>query len=239
MWIECGIINYKLLIPFIYPIFHPIRIIIHKDAERAVLESFVTYIGYLLSGFIYLIIKCRMGKKNELLNENQSNNEIKPIVIELNSSASSFLEDSEEETKAKIDNILSEKIMRKETNQIDFEKIKLEKRESKRKHLFIFILAIIYLIPMNLNAYKMGSSASLLFAIFSYVLFSRLILGMKIFSHQIFSLIIILVSNITTILLELIGNGGENIFLSLLFIVIIVTLFGLFDNFRSNSPSII
>ena len=52
---------------------------------------------------------------------------------------------------------------------------------------------------------------------------------MKIYSYQIFSLFIILVSNIITILLEFVGNGGENIFLSLLFIFIIVTLFGLYN----------
>ena len=96
MWIECGIINYKLIIPFIYPIFHPIRILIHKDEEKLILEPFIAYIGYLLSGFIYLIIKFRMKKKDTLLNENNSNNGIKPIVLELNNSSSSFLEESED-----------------------------------------------------------------------------------------------------------------------------------------------
>ena len=91
MWIECGIINYKLIIPFIYPISHPIRILIHKDEEKLILEPFNAYIGYLLSGFIYLTIKFRMRKKDTLLNENNSNNEIKPIVLELSNSSSSFL----------------------------------------------------------------------------------------------------------------------------------------------------
>ena len=234
MWIECGIINYKLIIPFIYPIFHPIRILIHKEEEKPILESFIAYIGYLLNGFIYLIIKYRMRKKVILLDENKSTNEIKPIILELNNSSSSILEEGKENRRNKINSIINEKIIKKEINQIDLKRKDLEKKESKRKHLFIFILSIIYLIPMHLNAFnpysfKMGSSASLLFAIISYVLFSKVILGMKIYSHQIFSLIIILVSNIITILLELVGNGGENIFLSLLFIFIIVTLFGLYN----------
>ena len=234
MWIECGIINYKLIIPFIYPIFHPIRILIHKDEEKLILEPFIAYIGYLLSGFIYLIIKFRMKKKDTLLNENNSNNGIKPIVLELNNSSSSFLEESKDNRETRINTIVNKKIIKKEINQIDLKRKDLEKKESKRKHLFILLLAIIYLIPMNLNAFnpysfKMGSSASLLFSIISYVLFSKIILGMKIYSHQIFSLIIILVSNIITILLELIGNNNDNIFLSLLFIFIIVTLFGLYN----------
>ena len=234
MWIECGIINYKLIIPFIYPIFHPTRILIHKEEEKPILESFIAYIGYLLNGFIYLIIKYRMRKKVILLDENKSTNEIKPIILELNNSSSSILEEGKENRRNKINSIINEKIIKKEINQIDLKRKDLEKKESKRKHLFIFILSIIYLIPMHLNAFnpysfKMGSSASLLFAIISYVLFSKVILGMKIYSHQIFSLIIILVSNIITILLELVGNGGEKIFLSLLFIFIIVTLFGLYN----------
>ena len=234
MWIECGIINYKLIIPFIYPIFHPIRILIHKHEEKPILEPFVAYIGYLLSGFIYLIIKYRMRKKDALLKENNSNNGIKPIVLELNNTKSIIFEENEENRITQINTIVNEKVIKKDINQIDLKRKKLEKKESKRKHLFIFILSIIYLIPMYFNSFnpysfKMGSSASLLFAIISYVLFSKIILGMKIYSHQILSLIVILVSNIITILLELIGNNSENIFLSLLFIFIVVTLFGLYD----------
>ena len=93
MWIECGIINYKLIIPFIYPIFHPIRILIHKDEKKPILESFIAYIIYLLSGFIYLIIKYRMRKKDALLNENNINNGIKPIVLELNNSSNTIFEE--------------------------------------------------------------------------------------------------------------------------------------------------
>ena len=115
MWIECGIINYKLIIPFIYPIFHPIRILIHKEEEKPILESFIAYIGYLLSGFIYLIIKYKMRNKVILLNENKSNNEIKPIILELNTSSSSLLEDKENR-RNKINTIVNEKIIKKEIN---------------------------------------------------------------------------------------------------------------------------
>ena len=82
----------------------------------------------------------------------------------------------------------------------------------------------------NPYAFKTSSSVSLLFSIISYVIFGRIILGMKIYSHQIFSLIIILVSNLTIILLVFIGKQNENIFLSLLFIFAIVVLFCLYNN---------
>ena len=82
----------------------------------------------------------------------------------------------------------------------------------------------------NPYTFKTSSSISLLFSIISYVIFSRIILGMKIFSHQIFALIIILISNITIVLLVFIGKNNENIFLSLLFIFAIVVLFCLYNN---------
>ena len=82
----------------------------------------------------------------------------------------------------------------------------------------------------NPYAFKTSSAVSLLFSIISYVIFGRLILGMKIYSHQILALIIILVSNITIILLVFIGKQNENIFLSLLFIFAIVVLFCLYNN---------
>ena len=105
----------------------------------------------------------------------------------------------------------------------------------KRKYLYILILAIIYLIPMILDAYnqydfKTSSPVSLFFSIISYVILSRLILGMKIYSHQIFALIIILVSNIAIILLAFIGRKNEHIFLGLLFIFAIVILYCLYNN---------
>ena len=53
---------------------------------------------------------------------------------------------------------------------------------------------------------------------------------MKIYSHQIFALIIILLSNIAIILLAFIGRKNEHIFLGLLFIFAIVILYCLYNN---------
>ena len=54
MWIECGIINYKLIMPLIYPALFQIRIIIHKDEEKPFKIFFTNYLGYLFSDLIYL-----------------------------------------------------------------------------------------------------------------------------------------------------------------------------------------
>jgi len=241
MWIECGIINYKLIIPLIYPLFYQIRRIIHKNDEKPFLQFFTNYLGYLLSGLIYLSIKWRMKKKKVITKNNDlSDKDVDTIVYELNdlfvptfndnfdrSSTSSFV---------KMKTLVNTKTVRSEhSNQIALEKIKIEKKNSKRKHLFILLLVVIYLIPMLLDAFnpyafKTSSSVSLFFSIISYVIFGRLILGMKIYTHQIFALIIILVGNIIIVLLVFIGKETQNFILSLLFIVSIVVLFCLYNN---------
>ena len=63
-----------------------------------------------------------MRKKVILLDENKSTNEIKPIILELNNSSSSILEEGKENRRNKINNIINEKIIKKEINQIDLKK---------------------------------------------------------------------------------------------------------------------
>ena len=85
MWIECGIINYKLIIPLIYPLFYQIRRIIHKNDEKPFLQFFTNYLGYLLSGLIYLFIKWRMKKKKVITEKGDlCDGDVGTIVYELN-----------------------------------------------------------------------------------------------------------------------------------------------------------
>ena len=235
MWIECGIINYKLIIPFIYPAFFQIRLIIHRGEEKPLLKFFTNYLGYLFSGLIYLFIQWRM-KKVVVSDEDINNIVVDTVVLELNDI---LLPNPEENNEIRVSSFVAVKThknsLKKVKNQIDLERKKVQKKISKRKHLFLLVLAIIYLIPMVLDAFnpytfKTSSSVSLFFSIISYVIFGRLILGMKIYSHQIFSLIIILVSNVTIVLLIFIGRKNENIALSLIFIFAIVVLFCLYNN---------
>ena len=238
MRIECGIINYKLIIPFIYPILFQIRRIIHEGEDKPMLEFFTNYIGYLFSGLIYLIIKYRM-KKKKVIDKDVIENEVEEIVIELND----VLLPNEDENSVisrgsfkKVKSLKKKKKIDINQNEVEKEKVqKLQKKKLKRKYIYILILAIIYLIPMVLDAYnqydfKTSSPVSLFFSIISYVILGRLILGMKIYSHQYFALIIILISNIAIILLVFIGRKNEHIILSLVFIITIVVLYCLYNN---------
>ena len=107
-----------------------------------------------------------------------------------------------------------------------------------KKYCFILLLIFIYFIPLFLDSYcstrdglnfKTSSSMSLFFCIISYVFFSRKLLGDKIYRHQIFSLIIIAVCIIFNNILIFAGEDYPNIWLNILFIFIIDTLYGLFD----------
>ena len=96
MWIEFGTINYKLIIPFIYPFLFQIRRLIHKEKEKPFYLTFTNYLGYLFAGLIYLIIVYRTKKKkqkNALTNPNnkkiQTMIELDNITADDNSSQSS------------------------------------------------------------------------------------------------------------------------------------------------------
>ena len=217
MRIECGIINYKLIIPFMYPIFFQIRRKIHENEEKPMLEFFTNYLGYLFSGLIYLIIKYRMKKKKVILDKDINENEIEEIVVELNDV---LLPNEDENTIISKGSFKKVKSLKKknntDNNQNELEKEKIKKIQKKKLK--------------NQYDFKTSSPVSLFFSIISYVILSRLILGMKIYSHQIFALIIILVSNIAIILLAFIGRKNEHIFLGLLFIFAIVILYCLYNN---------
>ena len=107
-----------------------------------------------------------------------------------------------------------------------------------KKYGFILLLVLIYLIPLFLDSYcstrddlnfKTSSSMSLFFCIISYVIFSRLLLGDKIYRHQIFSLIIIFVSIVINNVLIITGGDNSNFLLNILLLFIIDALYGLYN----------
>ena len=232
------LINYKLIIPFIYPFLYQIRKLIHQNDEKPFYEFFTNYCGYFFSGLIYLIIVCRMRKiqkQNDLTNPNgevlDNNIELETFSSDDNTSKSSV----KSSKKIRVKNNCTIK------NQIIIEKEKINKRQTRKKYLFILGLTIIYLIPMFLDSYcssnqninfKTSSSVSVFFCIISYVLLSRLILGHKIYRHQIFSLTIIIVCNIISIILILTGeinNVNSNMALNFVLMAVILSLYALYN----------
>ena len=238
MWIEFGDINYKLIIPFIYPFLYQIRKLIHQNDKKPFYEFFTNYCGYFFSGLIYLIIVCRMRKiqkQNDLTNPN---GEVLDNNIELETCSS---DDNTSKSSVKSIKTIRVKNNCSIKNQIIIEKEKINKRQTRKKYLFILGLTIIYLIPMFLDSYcssnqninfKTSSSVSVFFCIISYVLLSRLILGHKIYRHQIFSLTIIIVCNIISIILILTGEKNKvnsNMAINFVIMAVILSLYALYN----------
>ena len=106
------------------------------------------------------------------------------------------------------------------------------------------MLVLIYLSPMFLDSYTAAdnnlnfgtsSSISLFFYIFFYVFLSFLILGEKIYFHQIISSIIIVISILIVIILFLIKDENtENIFLNLLIVIVVTGLYALYNVFEKK-----
>jgi hypothetical protein len=229
MLIEFGIIDYKIIIPLIYPIFYQIRSLIHKDDEKALFEFFTNFCGYLFSGIVYLIIKHRMKKLN-------SKN-----IEKINSKNDNDKEDSRKE----LVNVVTEKQFRLVStikfseNQLNLEKKKIDKINSKKQYIYVLSLVLIYLFPMFLDSYTLvnnfdigtSSSISLFVSIFSNIILSKIILGEKIYSHQIFASMIILISILIVIILFLIKaiHIESNIEVNIALITFISSFYSLFN----------
>ena len=135
MWIEIGLIDYKILLPLTYPLLYEVRRILHKDDERVLFEFFMNFSGYLFSGIIYLIIKFRMGRvKSETIEQIDNNKD-------------EVSENNIKEKSAKIIQVHTVK------NQIEVEKEKLDKKKIRNQYLFLLLLVFIFLIPIFLDSY--------------------------------------------------------------------------------------
>ena len=223
--IELGEIDYKILIPLIYPILYQVRGLIHKDDEKALFLFFTNFCGYLLSGIVYLIIKWRTRRlksdkleKIDKIKDNKGEFKEKILVENTSKKISAY----------KIGD-----------NQIIVETKKVDYLKLRSKYLFILLLVCIYLIPMFFDSYTASkeelnfgtsSSLSLFFCIFFIIAFSRILLGHKIYSHQIFSSIIIVISILIVLILIFLHDDFSNYtFYNIIIIIIITGFYALFN----------
>ena len=238
MLLEFGIINYQLIIPFIYPFFYQIRRVIHSEDKKPFYEFFTNYCGYLFSGLIYLIITSRMKKSSSSdFDTKQTDKLLELRDIGMNNEVKSKNSPLKETTTIKLCNTINF------DNQINLEIMKRKSKKTREKYLYILLLACIYLIPMFLDSYcfsnedisfKTSSSMSLFFCIISYVFLSRIILGDKIYRHQVFSLIIIIVCNVISIILILIWENNSNLWVNMILMFVILSLYALYNVLEKN-----
>ena len=210
MLIELGIIEYQLILPLIYPFTYNIRNIIHQN-DKPFYDIFTHFLGYLLNGIVFIIIEYRTKRSSidiEKVNENQAKNS-------------------------------DEKFQKSNTfKQIDEKTQKKKEKKRKGKYLYILIINLIYLIPIFLEAYSIEyidsnfkASTYLFYIIFFYILFSRIILKLRIHKHQLLSIIIILICILILLALYFAKYkiNDKNLLFNTLFLLIIGSLYSLFD----------
>lgn len=190
---KIGIINWKLIIPLLYPVFYQLRFkIIENEEKSECYELFINYSSYLFAGLIYLIEYYRTNKREIF---NNIYNKIKKNLSEKNPSSN-----------------------KKITNELliaEVGKVKKEKEKINKNKLFLSVLklTLINLIPMSLEliaAYnseyfnvKTKESISMFFLIFFYIYFSKMFLDYKIYNHQILSMILLLICVILILIINI------------------------------------
>ena len=235
MYVEKGIINWKLIIPVLYPALYQIRkLFIHDDDEKPIFEFFTNYLGYLCGGIVYVYLSCRM-KKNRRSNYDENKNDKKKDLNEKDNDEGLYSQNLNNKENIKIESVkpvgLGNPSIQDE-NKNDLKMFIL------KKYGFILSLVLIYLIPLFLDSYcstrddlnfKTSSSMSLFFCIISYVGFSWKLLGDKIYRHQVFSLIIIGVCIILNNMLIIADGDNPNIWWNILFLFFIDFFYGLYN----------
>jgi len=220
MLIEFGIIEYKLILPFIYPFIYYLRRIFHKD-DKPLYGIFTCFLGFLFSGFALIIIQHRTKKSSiDIVIENENEKQSK-----------NFNERSQiKNTFNQIDEKKKKKIKKKKKKNIE--------RRKKRKYLYLLILNIIYLFPIFIESFTIGyinlnfkASTYLFYKIFCFILFSRIILHLQIYKHQLLSIIIIIICITILIIIYFIYKEEEskNLLFNSFYLLFMASFYSLFN----------
>ena len=203
MFIQLGLINYKLILPLVFPICLQLKILIGQS-DSGSYELFINYLSYSFAGFIYLMVR---------YNTIKSGKEIIPTTNKQVSTAESSAEKIQIDIYGDLD---SNAIIQKFKN----EKLKNEKKELRKLKLFVIFLVFMNFLPASLEIiiynslkdskdydyYDLKESCSMFFVILFYVLFSIIFLKHKIYNHQIFSLVIVIICTILIFISYVIEN---------------------------------
>ena len=210
MFIEFGILSYKLLLLLLHPIFNQIRVFETHKNTSPLYDSFTSSISYLSAGLVYLLIFRR--SKNLKQSSNQKNTEGTAVA----------------ENQKYID------------NQMYIEKKKVLKERKIKELPLILLLSFINLISMIIETLAAkeiyetttGSLGTLFYILF-YVAFSKIILKSKTYNHQYFSLFIIIACLLIYLSIDIIQIGKTFNFVtflkSIVYFIVVYGLYSLYD----------
>ena len=206
MFIQFGNLKIKLLIPILFPIFLKLRRTIRKknDIKSPVFKGFNDFLSLSLCGIFFLIIKINMKSKKKINNKNvKLETELKVINDNPDLQSDNISLKSDKSKKNIIEEIKSKDL----TNKM------IQIRKKTYYIILISLLELIAIIIKNIWRYEIADALILniavLMEIIFMILFSMIFLGLKLYSHQIFSIIgisiILLIFFIESILFNEIG----------------------------------
>lgn len=185
MLIQFGLINYKLFIPFSFPIFVQLRRFVRATGKiSALFKMFSNFVSYVLAGILYYLLEFISKSPEEPKTEKISITNEKqnfPLII-TNEYNKEFIEVNREES----------------ISPIEIQQKKIERQKKISKFLFLLKLSLLNLCANLLQYFfrdKMiiyfRQSVDEFFQAFFLTAFSIIILKTKLYSHQFLSLIII------------------------------------------------
>lgn len=217
MIIEFSVLNVKLLLFLVYPIF--IRIqdytyasYIKDDKDNQLFSTFRYFFSYLLSGILYLIFRFSTKRKHNTLNENKSDNQpkIKDDLFFFNDDNGPHL------------------------SLVDEEHVKIKRKKLFKIILFLFLLCAISIFSMCAGYFfkkKEYSNAKYsirtFFEITNFVFISYFLLHQKLYRHHFISFGCITVMLIVIFVLSF--SHLKEIGASILFYFLYEMFFGLYD----------
>ena len=186
MYIKFGSLQIKLLIPIIFPIFLQIRNYIRENTDYAtfIFKGFNNFLSLTLFGFFYLITKFT-SKSSKDVNESKN--------IDKKQELNNINDNNEEEKNPSLKDFHRKK-------EIETIKLKTSKTPKIKQFLFALLISGLQFTPMlSKNIWKTKNKGEFKFnlqtliQLIYLIVFSKCFLGFSIYSHQIFSIIIILI----------------------------------------------
>ena len=199
MFIQFGILNYKLLIILLLPLIRQIQKINyekHEKAGNAFFMAFIDFSAFTICGLIYLLTKNLAKPEIQKKEEKEKENDKNKNLIEM--------EFKRKDVDSQIDRIISlkEEIIQS-IQESKMENLKKSKIQKRNKILLILLLAALQILALLIrNKFRNKINKNLLqhipafFQIIFLISFSIIFLGYSLYFHQYISMILISICTI-------------------------------------------
>ena len=236
MLISFGILNIKLLIPFVCPVFLRFRRYFRDklDKQNAYFKIFFSFLSFSSSGFIYLFAlfsSYKEKKKNtniEKINDSRSNSNSILLIRKTKGNENELLDINTSSENSDDSSFLLD------------EQKKLKRNEERKKIYFILLLTLLQMLGLSFhNIWKDRSdkldmsyrgTVAVFFEFIFLIIFSMTFLKFQVYIHQKFSLLIIILCLIIMFVIKLhFQEERKNVILNIIYFAVHQLFYCLLD----------